>query len=444
MCARTRAPVRGPFPCAVMRRMRRALPLGEQEARRGRERKREGDAKGVRPDRTVRERGVPTPFHSQRIAHRGACGKALVVLQNRWPKPEPAEIGDSRSACAVVDFWVVRWRRTAGRGAAAAAGTRRRGAGAPDGLRRRRPQIGAADMNPLTTSAFGLPDRLSPKADPTLIADDERHFAAIAESLEQTIAELSDRLDAERRAPGGIGREAMERDTGDPPADRSPAHPAPLRPGPVPRTHGRRGRPRARVRRTARPHRQHGPPAAGRLALPGRRAVLRGHPRQPDGSGEPPQVPLDPRPDQRLLGRGVHRRRARRARRARRPVRLHRRPGRRPVGPDAGRARHHPGRPGRHHPRGLPRRSRRRRRSRARARPSSPCTAPPTSSTPTLASVTAGAACSSSVRTSPTSPTSPTSSPASARRACRPAPLRDLVAEGAAAGVESRTRTWPS
>ncbi|MFJ7495641.1 RNA polymerase recycling motor ATPase HelR [Streptomyces sp. NPDC097727] len=67
-------------------------------------------------------------------------------------------------------------------------------------------------MNPLTTSAFDLPDRLSPKADPTLIAGDEQHFAAIAECLEQSIAELSDRLDAERRAPGGIGRQAMDRD----------------------------------------------------------------------------------------------------------------------------------------------------------------------------------------------------------------------------------------
>ncbi|HWM40086.1 MAG TPA: RNA polymerase recycling motor ATPase HelR, partial [Streptomyces sp.] len=66
--------------------------------------------------------------------------------------------------------------------------------------------------NPLTTSAFDLPDRLSPKADPALIDGDEQHFAAVAESLDQTIAELSDRLDAERRAPGGIGREAMDRD----------------------------------------------------------------------------------------------------------------------------------------------------------------------------------------------------------------------------------------
>ncbi|MYZ37211.1 MULTISPECIES: RNA polymerase recycling motor ATPase HelR, partial [unclassified Streptomyces] len=67
-------------------------------------------------------------------------------------------------------------------------------------------------MKPTTTSAFDLPDRLSAKADPLLIANDEQHFAAIAESLEQAIAELSDRLDAERRAPGGIGREAMDRD----------------------------------------------------------------------------------------------------------------------------------------------------------------------------------------------------------------------------------------
>ena len=68
-------------------------------------------------------------------------------------------------------------------------------------------------MNPLTTSAFDLPDRLCAKADPALIARDEQHFAAMAESLEESIADLSDRLDAERKAPGGIGQEAMDRDT---------------------------------------------------------------------------------------------------------------------------------------------------------------------------------------------------------------------------------------
>ncbi|WP_285706551.1 RNA polymerase recycling motor ATPase HelR [Microtetraspora sp. NBRC 16547] len=67
-------------------------------------------------------------------------------------------------------------------------------------------------MDPVTTSAFDLPDHLAPKADPKLIAGDEQHFAAIAESLEQSIADLSDRLDAERMAPGGIGRQAMDRD----------------------------------------------------------------------------------------------------------------------------------------------------------------------------------------------------------------------------------------
>ena len=278
-------------------------------------------------------------------------------------------------------------------------------------------------MTPLSTSAFALPDHLTAKADPALIAGDEQHFAAIAESL-AAVDRRPDRpprcraQGARRHRPGGPGP-----GPGDPPADRPPAHPAPLRPGPVPRPHRRRGRPRARLRRTARPHRQHGSPAAARLALPRGRAVLRRDPRQPDGSGEPPQVPLDPRPDHRLLGRGVHPGRVRRARRgARRPVRLHRQPGQQPVGPDARRARHHPGRPGRHHPRRVRAALSSSTAARAPARPSSPCTAPPTSSTPTLASVTAGAACCSSVRASPTWPTSPTSCPASARRACRSAP----------------------
>jgi hypothetical protein len=67
-------------------------------------------------------------------------------------------------------------------------------------------------VNQLTTSAFDLPDRLAAKADPALIAGDEKHFAAIAESLEQSIADLSGRLEAERQAPGGIGQKAMDRD----------------------------------------------------------------------------------------------------------------------------------------------------------------------------------------------------------------------------------------
>ena len=67
-------------------------------------------------------------------------------------------------------------------------------------------------MNPLTTSAFDLPDNLAAKADPALIAGDEQHFAAIAESLVESIADLVGRLDAERKAPGGIGQAAMDRD----------------------------------------------------------------------------------------------------------------------------------------------------------------------------------------------------------------------------------------
>jgi hypothetical protein len=67
-------------------------------------------------------------------------------------------------------------------------------------------------VTPPTTGVFDLPDRLVAKSDPALIAGDERHFAAVAECLEQSIADLSDRLDAERRAPGGAGQEALDRD----------------------------------------------------------------------------------------------------------------------------------------------------------------------------------------------------------------------------------------
>jgi hypothetical protein len=67
-------------------------------------------------------------------------------------------------------------------------------------------------VNRPATSAFDLPERLAGKADPALIADDEQHFAAMAVSLGQSISDLSGRLDAERRAPGGIGQEAMDRD----------------------------------------------------------------------------------------------------------------------------------------------------------------------------------------------------------------------------------------
>ena len=67
-------------------------------------------------------------------------------------------------------------------------------------------------MNQLRISVFDLPDRLRHKADPRWIGRDEEHFAAIAERLEQVSADLSGRLAAERRAPGGGGRRATDRD----------------------------------------------------------------------------------------------------------------------------------------------------------------------------------------------------------------------------------------
>src|SRR3954451_7296796 len=125
-----------------------------------------------------------TPFPFQRIAHGGTCGKTRVAPQNRRLRPGPAETDRGSAALVSADI----------------------------AIRSHEPQIGADDVNPLTTSAFDLPGHLAAKADPALIADDERHFAAIAESLQQSIADLTERLDAERRAPGGIGQEALDRD----------------------------------------------------------------------------------------------------------------------------------------------------------------------------------------------------------------------------------------
>ncbi|MDM8086396.1 AAA family ATPase [Cellulomonas cellasea] len=67
-------------------------------------------------------------------------------------------------------------------------------------------------MNPVTVSVFDLPDRLAAKADPALVAADARHLAAVVESLDLSIQDLSHRLDVERRAPGGSGQEALARD----------------------------------------------------------------------------------------------------------------------------------------------------------------------------------------------------------------------------------------
>ena len=64
------------------------------------------------------------------------------------------------------------------------------------------------------TSAFDLPERLTAKADPALIAGDERHFAAIAQSLEQSIAVLSARLDAAHQGLGGADEQAFDWEAG--------------------------------------------------------------------------------------------------------------------------------------------------------------------------------------------------------------------------------------
>lgn len=65
---------------------------------------------------------------------------------------------------------------------------------------------------PMTTSAFDLPTHLAAKSDPALVAGDEHHFADVTACLEESIADLSERLDTARRAPGRSGEQALERD----------------------------------------------------------------------------------------------------------------------------------------------------------------------------------------------------------------------------------------
>ena len=276
-------------------------------------------------------------------------------------------------------------------------------------------------MDPLTSSAFDLPDRLSAKADPALIAGDEQHFAAIAESLEQSIADLSDRLAAERQTPGGIGQAAMDRDME---IHRLTGRLRVLRrfgldlclghmvraDDPDPVYVGRLGLTDSAGRRLLLDWRSpaaepfFGATHANPMGLASRRRYRWTRGRISDywdevftADGLEGHAALD---DQSAFIASLGGSRSARMRdvlgtiaadqdaviRAGSAV---------PLSSTA---------------------------ARARARPSSPCTAPPTSCTPIPASVTAGAACCSSARTSPTWPTSATCCPASARRACRPAP----------------------
>ncbi len=63
-----------------------------------------------------------------------------------------------------------------------------------------------------THTVFALPQRLSAKANPTLIAEDERHFAAISAALERQTADVTARLAARRQAHEALGQGIVERD----------------------------------------------------------------------------------------------------------------------------------------------------------------------------------------------------------------------------------------
>jgi DNA helicase IV len=64
----------------------------------------------------------------------------------------------------------------------------------------------------VTSRVFDLPDRLADKADPALIADDERRFTAIAAAVRAQLADFEARLDEVRLRTGENNQEVLERD----------------------------------------------------------------------------------------------------------------------------------------------------------------------------------------------------------------------------------------
>ncbi|WP_201774114.1 RNA polymerase recycling motor ATPase HelR [Demequina oxidasica] len=61
-------------------------------------------------------------------------------------------------------------------------------------------------------SHFNLPVSLDSKADALLIQHDDDHFQRLSARLDSQISDLSERLDAERKAPGAAGEAALNRD----------------------------------------------------------------------------------------------------------------------------------------------------------------------------------------------------------------------------------------
>jgi len=67
-------------------------------------------------------------------------------------------------------------------------------------------------VNHPSPSAFRLSEKLVFKADPALIDHDDEQFAVIAETLRESLAEASVRLERVLRSPRGVGGAAVERD----------------------------------------------------------------------------------------------------------------------------------------------------------------------------------------------------------------------------------------
>jgi hypothetical protein len=151
-----------------------------------------------------REGRIPTPFHSHRIAHRGACGKTRVAPQNRRPRPEPREMGVEKCVCccrrttrAALRTALTPQTRTGANRRGRHDPHRRRDGGRDAAARRGQPRMAAAlrvnhagsssqekvpavgpHRQPGTLEGTGLPDGVPRRQPDVVLTGEQRHRLA--------------------------------------------------------------------------------------------------------------------------------------------------------------------------------------------------------------------------------------------------------------------------
>ncbi|MEH3077541.1 MAG: hypothetical protein PGN11_12885 [Quadrisphaera sp.] len=148
-------------------------------------------------------------------------------------------------------------------------------------------------MAMVSGSWFVLPEALSAKSSPVLVAADDEHFTAVTAHLTRARADLAERLAGARRAPGGSGQQALDRDQE---VHRLTARLRALSRFDADLCLGRTVAADGTTTYIGRlgliAHDDDGEPLLVDWRSPRRRTVLRRHHRAPAGPGEPSALPL--------------------------------------------------------------------------------------------------------------------------------------------------------